>query len=196
MERLTSGTTLNKAMQADPALDDVEIFCNTALVLHGTGATLEGIPPILRWSQSFAEWDQETDNRLPVDWVNDAVDLYKELAKSQKGLVLLHGDLHHDNILFDKAKAWLAIDPKGVVGEPAFEAAAFLRNPMTRLDEVSKPDIVRARVDKICSLTGWDRARVYAWAYCQNFLSAVWDAQNGKDIGPMIGLLKTLRAFL
>ncbi len=75
MERLTPGTTLNKQMQTDQSLDDVRIFCATALALHGTDTALDGIPSILTWSQSFADWDQELDDRLPQDWVNEAANL-------------------------------------------------------------------------------------------------------------------------
>ena len=42
--------------------------------------------------------------------------------------LVLHGDLHHYNILSAEREPWLAIDPKGIVGEPEYEAAAFLRN--------------------------------------------------------------------
>lgn len=45
---------------------------------------------------------------------------------------MLHVDLHHDNIL-QNGNEWLVIDPKGVVGEPAYEVAAFIHNPMPEL---------------------------------------------------------------
>ena len=43
--------------------------------------------------------------------------------------MLLHGDLQHYNVLLDKDRGWVAIDPKGVVGELEYEVGALLRNP-------------------------------------------------------------------
>src|SRR6266567_3540278 len=49
--------------------------------------------------------------------------------------VLVHGDLHHDNVLSSARAGWLAIDPKGVAAEPAYETAAMLRNPRSKLQQ-------------------------------------------------------------
>ncbi|RJT15552.1 3'-kinase, partial [Mesorhizobium waimense] len=43
----------------------------------------------------------------------------------------LHGDLHHENILHGP-RGWLAIDPKGVLGDPGFDAANMFYNPLDR----------------------------------------------------------------
>lgn len=52
-----------------------------------------------------------------------------KLAASQDETTLLHGDLHHYNVLSDVRRGWLAIDPKGVIGEVEYEAGAIFRNP-------------------------------------------------------------------
>src|SRR5439155_2704170 len=39
--------------------------------------------------------------------------------------VLLHGDLHPENIL-QNGKDWVVIDPKGVIGPPIHEVWAFI----------------------------------------------------------------------
>ena len=74
--------------------------------------------------------------------------------------VVLHGDLHHFNILAAERQPWLAIDPKGVVGEPVYETGALLRNPWP--DLLSLPDpgrILARRVDQLAEELGFDRAR-------------------------------------
>ena len=43
--------------------------------------------------------------------------------------MLIHGDLHHYNILLSK-DSWLAIDPKGVIGPAAYEVGPLLMNPL------------------------------------------------------------------
>ena len=91
---------------------------------------------------------------------------------------MLHGDLHHFNLLRSEAHAWLAIDAKGVVGEPAYETGALLRNP--------KPEpltlrVLRRRADRLAEALGLDVARVYGWAYSQAVLSAAWSVEDGED---------------
>jgi len=99
--------------------------------------------------------------------------MFAELAESQRTRCLLHGDLHQANILFDDQRGWLAIDPKGVVGEPAYEFGAMLRNP--------KVELAKRRVAIIAERLGLDRKRVEAWAYAQAVLSAVWCIEDGDD---------------
>jgi len=56
---------------------------------------------------------------LPAHLVEEAERLFEELIVSMDEATLLHGDLHHDNILAAERQPWLALDPKGLVGEPA-----------------------------------------------------------------------------
>ena len=69
-----------------------------------------------------------TTGPFPTALVEAAERLFSELHTDSTEQVVLHGDLHHDNILSGTREAWLAIDPKGVVGEPTYETGAFLRN--------------------------------------------------------------------
>ena len=45
--------------------------------------------------------------------------VHRRLCESQRDVRLLHGDLHHDNVLLDAGRGCLAIDPTGVTGEVA-----------------------------------------------------------------------------
>ena len=89
--------------------------------------------------------------------------------------MLLHGDLHHDNILSAERQPWLAIDPKGIVGEPAYEVGALLRNPWSVLLDMPQPGrILARRVDQLAEELGFDRARIVGWGIAQAVLSAWW----------------------
>jgi streptomycin 6-kinase len=96
---------------------------------------------------------------LTEEIVARAAAMFKELEASRSGLVLLHGDLHHENVLFDETRGWLAIDPKGEVGELAYELAAPLRNPLERLEEFVTPQQMDRRVRIYCERLGLDRER-------------------------------------
>lgn len=89
--------------------------------------------------------------------------------------VLLHGDLHHGNILAGTRKKWIAIDPKGVIGEPEYDVGAFLRNPMSILiSNNDVEDLIKRRIDTISKMTGYDKERITQWGFSQAVLSAIW----------------------
>lgn len=72
----------------------------------------------------------------------------------------LHGDLHPENILLGP-QGWVIIDPKGLVGEPCFEAIAWLRNPIGRPERI---DLLAARLDQLHAEFGWSPKRMLDWA--------------------------------
>jgi len=85
-------------------------------------------------------------------------------------------------VLRDAQRGWLAIDPKGVVGELEFELGAFLRNPVERPDLFARADIVERRVARLGSTLAIDPSRVLAWGFAQGVLSAVWSAEDGEPV--------------
>ena len=72
------------------------------------------------------------DERIPRALLDPAQRIYADLVRRSAMPALLHGDLHHYNVLSDRARGWCAIDPKGVVGELEYELGAALRNPIDR----------------------------------------------------------------
>ena len=118
------------------------------------------------------------DKRL----VDKAEKLFAELLTSSAEPVLLHGDLHHDNVLLTEQGQYLAIDPKGVLGEPCYEVGAFLRNPLPKFLERENPRMsMRRRIDEIVDRLGFDRQRVTGWGFAQAVLSAIWCDEDGVD---------------
>lgn len=113
---------------------------------------------------------------LPESLVATAEDLSAQLLASSSANVVLHGDLHHDNILYsERSGRWLVIDPKGVVGEPCYEVGALMRNP---IELYNSPAVALATVERrfkiFAEVLGLDRERMAAWAFAQAVLSAYW----------------------
>ncbi|MFN2189819.1 MAG: aminoglycoside phosphotransferase family protein, partial [Candidatus Promineifilaceae bacterium] len=82
----------------------------------------------------------------------------QELLSSGAAPTLLHGDLHHWNILSAQRAPWLAVDPKGLLGEPEYETGAWLRNPVPHLLRWDKPvEAVKRRLDQFAAGLGYDR---------------------------------------
>lgn len=106
-----------------------------------------------------------------------AAGVFFELCDSMDEPVVLHGDLHHFNVLRADREPWLAIDPKGLVGDRAFEVAAFLRNPAPR-----PLDMLRRRLTLLTEALDLDPGRTRDWCFVEAMLNAAWshDAPGGE----------------
>ncbi len=94
--------------------------------------------------------------------LDEALDAIRELASGGGDVVVLHQDFHGGNVLRAQRQPWLAIDPKPLVGERAFDAASLLRDrrPLVRRDAA---DVVRRRLDVLADALGVDRERMRRW---------------------------------
>ncbi len=119
---------------------------------------------------------------LPTSLVELSEKLFVELHSSQAESVLLHGDLHYGNILSAQRQSWLAIDPKGLIGEPAYEVGALLRNPLPELLTMPNPKrILSGRLDQFSEYLGLDRDRLCSWGLAQAVLSAWWSIESNEN---------------
>ena len=92
-----------------------------------------------------------------------ALHFIRELAPTQGEQVLLHQDLHGENVLAAQREPWLVIDPKPLAGEREFSVA-----PIVRSHELghSKRDALH-RLDRLTAELGLDRERARGWAIAQ-----------------------------
>lgn len=136
---------------------------------------------------------------LPPDLVEQAARRAEELTAEAEVTVVLHGDLHHGNLLRSKREGWLAVDPKGFVGDPAFEPGALIRNPGARLEALSEVDLrrlVEARVAILADALDLDPGRVLGWTFVQSVLAAAWRVEDhGGGWEPAAGMARVLRAL-
>jgi streptomycin 6-kinase len=117
---------------------------------------------------------------LPRRYLDQAASLATELVeRAPTEDRLLHTDLHYTNVLAAYRSPWLAIDPKPLAGDPAFEVAPALYN---RVDELGTGSQVRwslrRRLEIICERAGLDEGRARAWTIVREADNAV-DAAEG-----------------
>jgi streptomycin 6-kinase len=133
---------------------------------------------IAQWAKGFERLRDQFNGGtgpFPAGLVREAEEIYKRFLVDSHRQVLLHGDLHHFNILSAEREPWLAIDPKGIAGAPAYEAGALLRNPVP--DVFQWPDlgnIQSRRLDILAEELQIPRRRIQQWCYAQMVLSAWW----------------------
>lgn len=134
-------------------------------------------PNIERWHASL--YQAKPSITIPEELLTSAQQLSRHLTATQAKPVLLHGDLHHDNILLGEQNQWFAIDPKGIIGEPAYELGAFIRNPLMELhQQTNSQAIVRRRIDAFAQYLDLDSQRIAQWSFVQAVLSACWSMEE------------------
>jgi streptomycin 6-kinase len=113
--------------------------------------------------------------------------LYVEAAATAERLLAdphdikpLHGDLHHDNII-QGSRGWLAIDPKGVLGDPGFDAANMLYNPLERDDLCGDPERIAQMAEIFARTLGQTPRAILDHAIACGCLSASWHSEDGND---------------
>lgn len=137
----------------------------------------------------------DTDVRA---WPHTARDLYARasgialrLFDRPTAQIPLHGDLHHDNIL-SSDRGWLAIDPKGVLGDPSYDLANVFINPLRANNMAADPHRIASRADILSQRLDYPRKRLLGWAAAHAALSACWDLADGQPITGILAVLPNL----
>jgi streptomycin 6-kinase len=160
--------------------------------LIGAGRRLHRVPPagctlpdLREEGESFRAHLRRFpgDDPLPRRLVERAGGLFDELCASAPDRLVLHGDLHHDNVLRAQREPWLAIDPFGVVGDPGYDCGAMLYNPEPWRREDDLLRLVPARIEQLSDGFGIPVDRVVAWGFVMGVLSEVWTAQGAGTPG-------------
>ena len=183
VERLNPGHSLVTMALHGPD-DEATVVLAETIRKMAPGAPLEGVPTARDWGKGFESYAASGDAQIPRHLLTEAGRVYREMCDSERGVRLLHGDLHHDNVLHDTERGWLAVDPKGVVGELEYEVGAALRNPYERPELFSEPAIIRRRVDHLTRELGLNSGRVLSWAFAQSVLSSIWLIEDGFRVEP------------
>jgi streptomycin 6-kinase len=138
------------------------------------------IPEAVTQAAAFDDYVAVHSGRgpLPVDLVVRAGRVMRELCASATERVMLHGDLHHDNILRADREPWLAIDPHGLVGDPGYEVGSLLFNPDPANRDEALTALVPSRVQQLADELAMPVERVVAWGFVKAVLSDVWSAEG------------------
>ncbi|HYN25451.1 MAG TPA: aminoglycoside phosphotransferase family protein [Pyrinomonadaceae bacterium] len=198
LERLSPGNSLVGIALNDGDDEATEILAD---VIQKMSPRQLVKPPIAveDWAKGFERYSASGDDQIPKSLVEKGYRVFLELCRSQSSPRLLHGDLHHYNVLFDSDRGWLAIDPKGVVGEIEYEVGAVLRNPYERPELFGQPSTVETRLKRLESKLSLDFRRALAWGFAQAVLSAIWGVEDGFAVdaqNPGIVLAEAIRPML
>ncbi len=132
---------------------------------------------------------------ITVKMLVEAEEIFSKLTNSIKKLYLLHGDLHHHNVLYsNNPNKWVAIDPKGFIGEREYDVIQFLLN---KVPTVKMSEIIGRRIDILVDHLELNRQRIILWGFCHSILSLYWDLEDfgetSDDTWKMVQLFEHLK---
>ncbi|HWJ75968.1 MAG TPA: aminoglycoside phosphotransferase family protein [Kaistia sp.] len=175
MERAVGSRSLTQMALSGDDDGAIRIIAAVAAQLHAPRATPPPQLPTLtrRFRALF-----EADPVHPV--LTRCVAMARALLSQPREPFVLHGDLHHENVL-DSPRGWLAIDPKGVRGERAYDVANLFLNPAGVDRLVLDPERASRLQATLSETLGLDPARVIGFAFAHAGLSAAWCIEDRID---------------
>ncbi len=135
---------------------------------------------LAQWMNVFEHIDRST-LPFPATMLDHAKTLGNKLEATKNCAMLVHGDLHHDNILLDEKKGWLVIDPKGIIADPIYECARFLQNIWPSHRNRDLHDLLHERITILSAQLRTDPKRIAGWGFVDCIMSACWSVEDGED---------------
>ncbi|MFZ5352390.1 MAG: aminoglycoside phosphotransferase family protein [Bacillota bacterium] len=178
-----------------------EIAANIISKLPVSADDVDGFPTFTDWiERAFkrARSENIVGEKL-LSYIDTAEKHYKELESSSRSRVLLHGDLHHENILLDQSDCWKAIDPKGVIGVPCLEGGRFMINQLSMIDKGDKASCIEKMTAVIGSALGESKKTMAVCTLIDMTLSTCWSFEDyikPDDISDILDSCKLLLNYI
>jgi streptomycin 6-kinase len=180
VERIMPGTQLRQVAMTDE--DATRLAAETLATFWRPVSDPTGLHPLRSWMRALFDWSPQSD-RIPPDLVEQAQDLAASLLARSSRASLLHGDLQHHNLLQRNSGAWVIIDPKGLIGDPGFDIAAWMYNPPNVLEGDDYPHLAERRISICADIWGIHEQELVAWAFVGAVLNACWSTSEAAPDG-------------
>jgi streptomycin 6-kinase len=124
------------------------------------------------------------DAPVPHRLVEQAVSLGRSfVADDGTDSVMIHGDLHYDNVLAGRREPWLVIDPKPMAGDPHYEVAPLLWNRWGEVvGSATVRDAVRRRFHTVVDAAGLDEDRARDWVVVRELHNVLWTIEDARTV--------------
>lgn len=172
LEQISGCRSLSKMARDGQDDKASQIICHVAARFHTQHKPQQPKLPLL--SSQFNALDSVA--KMQGGIFTDAALIAARLLAEPQEITVLHGDIHHDNILDAGPRGWLAIDPKGLIGERGFDFTNLFCNPdftvATSLGRLTR------QADIIAETASLDRHRLLSWVVAWAGLSAAWHIES------------------
>ena len=166
------------------------IMCRVAAKLHAPrDRPLPDAIPLERWFEALEPGAARHGGVLAT-----CAEVARGLLPAQREIAVLHGDIHHLNILDFGQRGWLAIDPKRLIGDRGFDFANIFCNP--DLPSAVQPERFARQLEVVTEAAGIERERLLRWIMAYAGLSAVWFLDDGMAADTDIAVARMAAAAL
>jgi len=191
LERVIGPRSLAAMARGGEDDEATEILC--AVIGRLQAARAVPPPPTLRplpgWFAALAPAAKRHGGVLSL-----CAEIAEGLLAAPRDERVLHGDAHHANVLDGGERGWLAIDPKGLIGERGYDYANILCNP--DIETAAAPGRLARRASIIARVAGLDRERLLRWTLAYAGLSAAWTLGDKGDASPALLIARIVAAEL
>ena len=157
------------------------IIVDTIAMLHSDeGETPHGLTPLRDHFNALFVRASHQDALSPV--LRLAASVADELLSHQTNVRPLHGDLHHDNIIYGHERGWLAIDPQGLLGDPAYDVANVFGNPLGAFDDIIDPARISALAALFAEALGCSEQKILRYVLAHAGLSICWSLEDSGTV--------------
>jgi streptomycin 6-kinase len=175
LERAQDGRSLADLMRHGSDDQATRLICAVVGKLHSPKD--QPLPRLIPLSEWFGELGPAANTHGGI--FSLAAATADDLLSAPREISVLHGDIHHDNILQFGHRGWLAIDPKGLIGERGFDYANLFCNPDP--ETAADQERFRRRVEIVIEAAHLDRTRLLRWILAWGGLSAAWKINDHLD---------------
>jgi streptomycin 6-kinase len=182
LERAEGPASLAEMARQGRDDEATRILCAVAAQLHAPRRPpVPDLVPLPRW---FRELEPAASRHGGV--LVRAASVARGLLGEPRDVCVLHGDIHHDNVLDFGPRGWLAIDPKGLVGERGFDFANIFCNPDR--ETALAPGRALRQAGVVAEAAGLEPLRLLEWILAYAGLSAAWSLAEGDDPQPALAV--------
>lgn len=182
LEQAIPGSLLKAHYPANIA-DIINVYGGVVNKIASRSLASDNYTHVSKWCNAI---DRIVKGRIENHLIEKAKELKEFLLNSAKKKYLCHGDLHLENIICNKNQ-WLSIDPKGIIGEKTFEAAAF---DLIGKKEWNTPNEIKNKISKRVNLLAKeleiDKDRLLAWTFLRAMIAAQWSIEDNGNPGEML----------
>jgi len=181
LEYVESGVSLHKI---EPHEARVEAFCSVFEMLHQPFVHDKGVknielyPSYEQLLTNIKNWAEEKRATNIMTYIHDAITYYNILKENYSAFCLLHGDLHHDNILYRSSTSFVVIDPKGVIDMKILDIPCFILNECEQIKKETDRSKMINIINYLSHKLNVEQLHLAYAFYIHATLSITWTIQD------------------
>lgn len=178
LQQVQPGQPLRQLASLEQRLD---VFCSVYRSLHSASAVKHRYPTYMDWVDRITEFmSGQAQYQELYQHMKQAQDLCAQVTAIYPGTMLLHGDLHHDNILLGSDGQYVVIDPKGVIGDAVFDIPRFILNEFEDKVTPALQHKINSIIVYLAEALNVPQPIIRKLLYIETTMGACWYVEDGE----------------